>query len=218
MGFCGSCHWRSHQTAWDCVKLKSQRGRAWMIYAFVISHLLKQGANIFVSWHQSSLQRQSGKVGANALEENSKVIQAICPGVPLFSSILLGRCNGSRQSPCDSYVKSLWPCRVISRCILVHCPTNRTVNATTTFREIISWWWAKIIYNIAICNIYSNLLCFLSLFCLMKFHYKKRWRGFLILCGMFGILCRARILRFGATYSEGTFLKYGVLILLLQVL
>lgn len=37
-----------HQTACDCVKLKSLRGRAWMIYEFVISHLLKQGVNVFV--------------------------------------------------------------------------------------------------------------------------------------------------------------------------
>lgn len=46
--------------------LKSLRGRAWMIYAFVISHLLKQGVNIFVPWHQSSLQR------SDVLEESSR--------------------------------------------------------------------------------------------------------------------------------------------------
>lgn len=93
MGFHVGCHQWSHQTASDCVKLKSLRSRAWMIYAFVISHLLKQGVNVFVPSHQSSLQRQRGKDGANALEEKSKVNQAICPGVPLFSSIFLERCN-----------------------------------------------------------------------------------------------------------------------------
>ena len=56
-----------------------------MIYAFVISHLLKQGVNIFVPLRQSSLRRQRGKDGANALEENGKVNQATCPGLGLFS-------------------------------------------------------------------------------------------------------------------------------------
>lgn len=91
------------EAAWDCVKLKSLRGRAWMIYAFVISHLLKQSVNIFVPLHQSCLQRQRGKDGENALEGKSKVNQAICPDLPLSSSILLPRCNCSRQSPCDSF-------------------------------------------------------------------------------------------------------------------
>lgn len=59
-----------------------------MIYAFVICHLLKLGVKVFVPSHQSSRQRQRGKGRANALEEKSKVNQAICPGVPLFSSIL----------------------------------------------------------------------------------------------------------------------------------
>lgn len=104
------------QTSWDCVKLKSLRGRAWMIYAFVISHLLKQGVNVFVPLHQSSLQRRRGKDGANALEENSKVNRAICPGAPVFSSILSWRCNGCRQSPCDSFVNPLCPSTVISQC------------------------------------------------------------------------------------------------------
>lgn len=49
-----------------------------MIYAFVISHLLKQGVNVFVPLHQSSLQRQRGNAGADVLEQNGKVNQAIC--------------------------------------------------------------------------------------------------------------------------------------------
>lgn len=63
-----------------------------MIYAFVISHLLKQGVNVFVPLHQSCLQRQRGKDGENALEENSKVNQAICPHLSVFSSIC---CEGA---------------------------------------------------------------------------------------------------------------------------
>lgn len=50
-----------------------------MIYAFVISHLLKQGVNVFVPSHQSRLQRQRGKDGASVLEEGSKVNQSTLP-------------------------------------------------------------------------------------------------------------------------------------------
>lgn len=78
-----------HQTARVCVKLKSLRARAWMIYAFVISHLLKQGVNFFVPLHQSSPQSRRDKHGANVLEENSKVNLAIC----WCSSISLWNCT-----------------------------------------------------------------------------------------------------------------------------
>lgn len=47
-----------HQTHGDRVNLKTPpRVRAWMIYARVIPHLLKQGVNVFVLLCQSSLSR-----------------------------------------------------------------------------------------------------------------------------------------------------------------
>lgn len=98
----GSFSQSNHQTARDRVKLNPLRGSVWMIYAFVISHLLKQGVNVFVPLHQSSLQRQRGWDGARVLEEERKVNQAICPGVPLTSSILWRKL----LSPCDSFVNS----------------------------------------------------------------------------------------------------------------
>lgn len=107
----GSFHQRSHQTDWDCVKLKSLRGRAWMIYAFVISHLLKQGVNVFVPSHQSSLQRQRGKDEANVLEERKQSqLGSLSKARLVFLSALSWRCNGGRQSPCDSFVSSLCTC------------------------------------------------------------------------------------------------------------
>lgn len=119
--FRGSFHQQSHQT-----------GRAWMIYAFVISHLLEQGVNVFVPLHQSSLQRQRCKAGTHVLEEKSKVNQAICPGVPPYSGILWGR---YRQSSCDSFVNS----------DLLHCShsafplCNQETNACNHCVKKLSW-------------------------------------------------------------------------------
>lgn len=60
-----------------------------MIYAFVISHLLKQGVNAFVPLHQSRLQRQRGKDGASVLEEGGKVNQS---RLSSLSALLLQSC------------------------------------------------------------------------------------------------------------------------------
>lgn len=62
-----------------------------MIYAFVISHLLKQGVNVFLPLHQLSLQRQRGEDGAHVPEQEGKVNQAICPAVPPSSSTSQGK-------------------------------------------------------------------------------------------------------------------------------
>lgn len=56
----------------------------------------------------------------------------------LFSRVLSWRRNGSRQSPCDSFLNPLCPSAVISQCILVHCQSRRRVNAIAVLREIIS--------------------------------------------------------------------------------
>lgn len=135
----GSFHQWSIKQPVTVSKLKSLRGRAWMIYAFVISHLLKQGVNVFVPCTSQACRDGRARHGTNALQENSKVNQAICPDAPLFSSILSWRCNDSGQLPCESFVNPL--CLSFHDMICRKCTLWKgvsIVNVTAVLRENIS--------------------------------------------------------------------------------